>query len=307
MKNEIKITALLLIIILVSCCQTNSQKEANYPPVTISSGVVSRMDIYDTIEIYGNIQLRQEALIASQFSGRLKEFNLVKGDWVSNGQLIGIIVPPMREALEQAVTQMTADQKQLLGQQVKEIPLYSPINGIILDVMQNNGDVVDQGESIIHIANLDKLDIYGDLPVSYIPQVKMSKSLRVCFVEYPHAPIDIKVSAIDGKVDQQNQTIPIRLTLNNPDHQFRPGMMVRIVFPDKIHKGSLVIPRESLLEEEGIYSVFTANMGIVTKQTIEIGIMHDDYVEVISGLAEGDTVAIEKAYSLTDGMKINIR
>jgi multidrug efflux pump subunit AcrA (membrane-fusion protein) len=43
------------------------------------------------------------------------------------------------------------------------------------------------------------------------------------------------------------------------------------------------------------------------KRKVQTGIKHDDFVEVLSGLAEGELVATQKAYSLTDGMKVNVR
>jgi len=265
------------------------------------------MDIWDSIQIFGMVKLRQEAFLASQFDGRLTGFTLIRGDRVEEGQEIGTIVPPEREALNQASTEMNEQQKQIMEHEIREIPLYSPIHGTVLEVMQHNGDVVQKGESIVHIADLGKLDIYGDLPVTYLPQVKQLKTLRIYFVDYPHRPMRLPISAFDGQVDIQKQTIQIRLALDNPQDEYRPGMMVRLEIPDKVHAGALVISRPALLEEEGVYSVFVIQENQVEKRKVQIGIKHDDFVEVISGLTEGDLVASQKAYSLTDGMKVEIQ
>jgi RND family efflux transporter MFP subunit len=268
---------------------------------------VIRMDITDSIQVFGTVKLRQEALMASQFDGRLTGFSLLQGDRVETGQEIGVIVPPMREALNQARTEMNEQQQQIMANEVREIPLFSPIRGTVLEVFQHNGDVLQQGESIVQIADLGMLDIYGDLPVAYLPQVKRLKVLKVSFVDYPHIPLLLSISAFDGKVDVQKQTIQIRLALNNPQEEYRPGMMVSLVFPDKVHSGALVVSRPALLEEEGVYSVFVLKDDQVEKRKVQIGIKHDDYVEVIQGLDEGDLVANRKAYSLTDGMKVQVQ
>ncbi|MCD6347541.1 MAG: efflux RND transporter periplasmic adaptor subunit, partial [Bacteroidales bacterium] len=164
-----------------------------------------------------------------------------------------------------------------------------------------------QGESIVHIVDLKQLDIYGDLPVAFLPQVRKLKELKVSFVDYPHAPISLRVNAFDAKVDEQKQTIQIRLALNNPREEFRPGQMVSLAFSDRVHVESLVIPRAGMLEEEGIYSVFVVNDDHVEKRTIRIGIKHEDYVEVLSGLTDDEQVVVDKVYSLTDGMKVSIK
>ena len=297
----------LVILLLVSCNPQETSSPKHLPPLSIQVEKVSRMDITDSIQIFGMVKLRQEAKLASQFDGRLKEFSLLQGDRVEEGQEIGVIVPPMREALNQAMNQMNEEQQQIMAGEIREIPLFSPIHGTVLEVMKHNGDVLQKGEAIVHIADLGKLDIYGDLPVAYLPQVRKLNTLMIAFVDYPHRPLLLPISAFDGKVDDLKQTIQIRLALNNPQAEFRPGLMVRLVFPDKVHLDALVISRPALLEEEGVYSVFVVRDNQVEKRKVQIGIKHDDYVEVVQGLAEGDIVANRKAYSLTDGMKVQIQ
>jgi len=297
----------LIIILLFSCNQNETTSRTDFPPLSIQVEKVIRMDITDSIQIFGIVKLRQEAKLASQFDGRLKGFSLLQGDRVEEGQEIGLIVPPMREALNQAMTEMNEQQQQIMAHEINEIPLFSPIRGTVLEVMQHNGDVLQKGESIVHIADLSKLDIYGDLPIAYLPQVHRLNTLKVAFVDYPHRPLLLPISAFDGKVDVQKQTIQIRLALNNPQVEYRPGMMVSLKFPDKSHTGALVISRRALLEEEGVYSVFVVRDLQVEKRKIDIGIKQDDYVEVIQGLAEGEIVVNSKAYSLTDGMKVQIQ
>ncbi len=297
----------MIFILLFSCKQQETTSRIALPPLTIQVEKVARMDITDSIQIFGIVKLRQEAFLASQFDGRLKGFSLLQGDRVKKDHKIGVIVPPMREALNQAMTEMNEQQQQIMAREIKEIPLFSPIRGTVLKVMQHNGDVVEKGESIVHIADLGKLDIYGDLPIAYLPLVKRLNTLKVAFVDYPHRPLLLPISAFDGQVDVQKQTIQIRLALNNPHVEYRPGMMISLVFPNKVHTGSLVISRPALLEEEGVYSVFVVRDNQVEKRKIQIGIKHDDFVEVLLGLEEGEIVANRKAYSLIDGMKVQIQ
>ena len=298
---------MLIIMFLTSCEQKQPAKQKNYKAVAIQVEKAGRMDMSDTVVIFGEVKLRNNAWLASQFDGRLTEFSLLTGDKVKKGEKIGVIIPPMREALDQIMESMDEEQRKMVADEIKEIPLYCPISGIVLDVLQNTGDVVQKNESIVHIADLDILDIYGDLPVTYIPRVKQLKTLQVSFPGYPHAPLSLPVAAFSGEVDAQKQTVNIRLTLNNPHHEFRPGMIVQLSFPGKLHTDALVIPRTALLEEEGIYSVYVLNGNKVEKRKVTVGIRQDDFVEITSGLQEGEQVATEKAYSLTDGMEVRVK
>jgi len=303
--KSLRLFTLLIIIFLSSCQKTElTPSQTADQLLHIKTALVARWDMIDTVRIYGQVKLRQEALLASQFDGRLADFSLLLGDRVKKGEKIGIIIPPQREALLQVMNQIDASMRPMLEQQIKSIPLYSPLDGVVLEVRHHSGDVLQKGEAIVHIGDLRQLDVHGDLPVRYLPLVRKLKSITVAFVDYPHAPVLLPIEAIGGKVDEAKQTVPIRLVLDNRTGEFRPGMQVQITFPGQMHKAALVMPRAALLEEEGVYSAFVVKGGKVEKRHITLGILDDEHVEVLSGLNEGEQVATQKAYSLTDGMEV---
>jgi len=302
-----RIFILLPLFVLINfACHTSddASKKRVDSYLHIRVAPVTRRSMVDTVRIYGQVRLRQEALLASQFDGRLADFSLLMGDRVQQGKQIGTIIPPAREALLQVMHQIEPGMRPMLEQQIRSIPLYSPMSGVVLEVKHHSGDVVQKGEPIVHIGDLHKLDVHGDLPLRYLPLVRRMKTITVSFVNYPHDPISLPIVAISGKVHVAKQTVPIRLELANPGAEFRPGMLVQLVFPGQEHENALTIPRAALLEEEGVFSAFVLKDKIVEKRVLTIGIMHDDYVEVLSGLAAGERVATQKAYSLTDGMEV---
>lgn len=297
---------------LFSCRQNQETQDFSsakeIPAVQIATAPVIRQDLTDTIHIYGEVALRQEAFLASQFDGRLKDFTILLGDRVNKGQKLGTIVPPMREALLQIMNQIDENQRAGLAEQIREIPLYSPITGVVLKVYQHSGDVVQKGETIVHIGQLNTLDILADIPLKWLRKVRTLKYLQVSFINYPHPDMNLPVMAIGGKVDQRKQTVPLRLSLDNPHGEFKPGMMVQLSFPGEYHRNTLVIPRIALLEEEGIFSVFVLDdHNRVEKRLVKPGIFLDQEVEILSGVSEGEHVATEKAYSLTDGMEVTVK
>jgi hypothetical protein len=60
-----------VIMLLGSCNQQGTGSPKELPPLTIHVEKVIRMDITDSIQIFGMVKLRQEAFLASQFDGRL--------------------------------------------------------------------------------------------------------------------------------------------------------------------------------------------------------------------------------------------
>ncbi len=303
--------SIIIVVILISACSTEKGKEetsAKLPIVKISVAEVTRQDMSDTIWFYGDVKLRHDARLASQFDGRLSGFTLLMGDRVHKGEKLGVITPPMREALLQVIDQVDESKRKMVSDEIKEVPLYSPIDGVVLEVYRHTGDVVQRGESIVHIGQLNVLDVYGDIPLKYFRQVSKMKSLIVLFVDYNHEPVKLKIEAVGGKMDMGKNTIPVRLRLNNSMGEYKPGMIVKLNFQGEVHKNALVIPRSALLNEEGVFSVFVLKDGSkVEKRVIKAGILHDDFVEVLEGLKEDEKVATQKAYSLIDGMEVDVQ
>ncbi len=299
---------LLLLIFMFSCAQQKEKRNNTVNPVVaVTVEKVTLDDITDTVKIFGEIKLRNEMFISSQFDGRLTGFSKIEGDYVKKGEKLGVIVPPMREALMQSAGKLTNDQKRLIAEEVKEIPLFSPGNGIVLKVNRHNGDVISKGESILHVADLKTLDIYGDLPVEYLPYINVGDTVTVRFIGFPHKKIFLPVSSVGGEVNKKSQTVKLRLSFNNENEIFRPGLRVVLSFASGVHKNVVVIPKSALLEEEGVLSVFVAEGNRVLKRTVKTGIRSDERIEILSGIKPGEKIITENAYSLTDGMEVEIK
>jgi multidrug efflux pump subunit AcrA (membrane-fusion protein) len=297
------VTALLL---LTASCHRQEPVRSTRKAVKIAvkTASVARGDLQDTLHIYGEVKARHVVGLASQFDGRLTAFSLLEGDRVIRHEKVAVIVPPLREALLQVMDKVPASERSSLSQEIKEIPLYSPAHGVVLQVFHRNGDVVQKGEPLAQVADLKQLDVYADLPVQYLPLARRLKTIRLQFINYPHAPMSLPVSAFAGKVNTTEQTIAMRIALANPREAFRPGMRVLLSFPAVKHKNTLLIPRSALLEQEGNFHVFVVKNGTAIQRKVTVGIRQDQLVEILSGLKAGEKVVTDKAYSLTDGMKV---
>ncbi|WP_321345370.1 efflux RND transporter periplasmic adaptor subunit [uncultured Draconibacterium sp.] len=305
---KIKLIIVLFVLLAFAACkqQTQTEPAKTDAKITVKTAPVFRGDITDTISIFGELALRQEAWLSSQFDGRLTEFSMLIGDKVKKGDRVGVIIPAGREALLQAADSISDEYKPLLAQQEKSISLICPISGMVLEVMQHTGDVVSKGGHIAQIGDLSTLDVQGELPVQFLEMARKAQQLKVEFSNFSTSPIFLPIETFTGEVSP-NQSLIVRLKLNNPSQKYRPGMRVKISFPAPAHTNAILAPRQALVEEEGEYFLFTIDNGKAQKRKVDVGIMKDDIVEIISGVDENQQVAVEKAYSLKDNMEVIAR
>ena len=306
--SKTKIWFLLFVVMGLAGCKPANQKNPliSESKLIIQTAGVTNGDIADTISVFGELALRQEAWLSSQFAGRLTGFSMLKGDKVNKGQQVGIIIPAGREALLQAADSVPDEYRPLLKQQEKSIPLICPISGIILSILLHTGDVVDKGSHIAHIGDLTTLDVQAELPIRYLETARKAGRLKVEFTNFPSKPFELPIETFTGEVSK-NQSIIVRLKLSNPGLIYRPGMRVKLSFPMPAHKNALLVPRQALVEEEGKYSLFVIENGKALKHPVEVGVMQDDVVEIVAGVEANQQVAVEKAYSLKDNMEVEAR
>jgi multidrug resistance efflux pump len=125
-----------------------------------------------------------------------------------------------------------SEQKDILN----NLFVTSPINGMIVNRIRDNGEVVTSGSPILESVNLDKLYLKAYVPENQIGKVKLGLPAKVYVDSYPNEPFDATVRYIASQAEftpKEVQTpdervklvYAVKLYLNkNPGHRLTPGM-----------------------------------------------------------------------------------
>ncbi|GAI37001.1 unnamed protein product, partial [marine sediment metagenome] len=135
---------------------------------------------------------------------------------------------------------------------------------------------------------------------------------------YPGQKVAVKVDALRGKeyvgkvteinkaADPDSHTFRVKVRLNNPKRELRPGMFARLSFLLKSQEG-IIVPREALVSREGTDYVFIAENNRAKLRQVEIGLILDSRALIARGLSEGEDFIISGQTSLKNGDKIIIK
>lgn len=272
-------------------------------PVRIAR--ISRGSIQEKITIYGKLAPKQETLLSSQFSGRILNLTLSKGDRVKKGQVVATIQSPKAEALQQTTSKTSAKTRKF-SQELLPISIYSPVEGIVTRKFHFSGDVAASGEPILNILDDSVLYLWGQLPAVYLPQIKVGKKLKVFFPDLASLSFQAKIETINSTVDKRTQMAQIRASLPNPNHILKSDLFAKIEIIVKSLKNVLLVPRMAVLADKSGYFVYIEKGGTAHRRSIKAGIKNPDNFEVKSGLNDGERVIIVGNYELKDGMEVEI-
>jgi len=180
----------------------------------------------------------------------------------------------------------------------------------------NLGQTLNEGDEIVSLQFLDLLYVNFLLPQQRLSQVYPGLAIRLTTDAFPGQVVSGKITAINPQVDAATRNIRIQATVANLEGRLRPGMYVNVsvVLPDRIEV--LIIPSTSVLYAPYGDSVFVVekkkndtneSSGLVLNQKfIRLGEKRGDYISVVSGLKQGETVVSTGVFKFRNGQAVVI-
>ena len=195
-----------------------------------------------------------------------------------------------------------------------DIPLYAPIDGRILRIIQQSETVLPAGAPVMEIGDITSdLEVVVDLISSDAVQVREGD--RVLIEDWGGPVIlDGRVARIDpfgftrfSALGVEEQRVGVTVVFESPEedrgslgHGFR--VEARIVVWEE--QDALIVPASALFRNGDGWAVFRVDEGRAVQRAVEIGRMNGIEAEVLGGLEDGETVVIYPSAGLQDGMKV---
>ena len=210
-------------------------------------------------------------------------------------------------AAESQVNLNAADVKQLEAmEQFKDVT--APFDGTITGRRIDVGDLVTAGStasttSLFDLAQTDTIRVFVDVPQSAAMQISDGMPARA---EAAGRIYTGKVARTSRSIDPAAKTLAVEVDINNKDLSLMPGMYVEVSFQTRDGRPPLRVPASALNFRSGGPQVAVVSRdGIVKFHNVTIARDLGDAVEIGSGLAEGDRVALNISNQIADGDKVD--
>jgi membrane fusion protein (multidrug efflux system) len=115
------------------------------------------------------------------------------------------------------------------------------------------------------------------------------------------------IYAIEPMLNQSSRSIQARALLQNPDQRFIPGNFAEVAISLTESDNTLFVPAESLILELNTHVVYKVKDGRARRQEVEIGTRTPDRVQILQGLAPGDTVLVTGLLEVRDGQEVRVK
>jgi|GEM_PF-1474538 len=194
--------------------------------------------------------------------------------------------------------------------QVALYTLRAPLAGQVSSVGATVGETVDTTTKVAIIANLSRLQLKISLPGSVVAQVHRGQPLLFTVGGLKGRVFRTSIESIAPSVDATTGTVPALALVANSSRLLRDDTIARVQIVTERRESVLIVPRAAILSDPdtGKSSVVTVGGdNIAHVVPVETGLSVDGRIEIVSGVTEGQKVAVSGQYGLPDGAKVQVQ
>ena len=338
---------LLVVLALGGGCtrsESNAKTENNQnqsKAVKVSVVRVEPAPVKDILVLPGETEAWQDVRVAADAVGRVEWIGPKEGQTVKEGDLIAKIdVAALKAALDRAEAALklaedlyqrryrlfekniinqeeldkSATERTLARANFRQMQieyergfLKAPLTGMVNHLFLDEGEFVDKGKPFADLVNVDKIKINVNVPELDVRYLKVGQKTMVRVDAFPDRELTGVIDFVAYKADPATKTFPVKVIVDNPDHEIRPGMIARVAFLRRIIPDALAAPIFSIVDKGGERILFVEKDGVVQARTISIGAIEGDKVQITKGLQPGDHLIVVGQKEVEEGMKVQVQ
>ncbi|MEB3225236.1 MAG: efflux RND transporter periplasmic adaptor subunit [Synechococcus sp.] len=224
------------------------------------------------------------------------------------------------KAAQASVNQAKANLRQstntvaIANEDLRETHITAPVTGTIGDLAVQEGDYLEQGQTIATIAQNTRLSLNFFVPIEQASNLRLSLPVELIDYRTLETVGRGQVSFISPEVDFTSQTILAKASFENPDKRLFTGQLVKakLILSQKTGVSVPVTAVSRIGAETFVFVAApnpeaqgeTAPPFIAIQKPVTLGAIEGDRYQVLEGLSTGEQVITTGILNLTDGIPV---
>lgn len=176
------------------------------------------------------------------------------------------------------------------------------------------GQYLRAGDKIVTLQSLDPIELDFSLPEKQLGKVNPGRTIEIVVDALGGRQFSGEIIAVEPKIDAQTRNFDVRARFANPEKVLKPGLFAKVTVNLGEPTQVLVLPKTAIQYSSYGDSVFVirqqeggdAEALDVIQRFVTLGEARGDFIEVISGVKEGDEVASTGLLKLRSGQPVTI-
>src|SRR5258706_11586145 len=210
-----------------------------------------------------------------------------------------------REQALSSVQVLEADVRLAEARQSK-MRIVAPFDGVAGIRTVSVGDYVKDGADLVNVEDISTLKVDFRLPERNFAQIKTGQSVEVTADALPGEKFRCVLDSINPRMDSDGRSLELRALLPNARGILRPGMFVRVRMIVGERNDALLVPEEAIVPSGEEFFVFKVVENAARRTRVKLGVRRDAKVEILDGLAAGDSVVTAGMRLFGDGQTVRV-
>jgi HlyD family secretion protein len=198
------------------------------------------------------------------------------------------------------------DLVEALEEKVRSATVFAPVDGTLYSLPVRKGDFVKLGDVLAEMADLRQVRVRAFVDEPDLGSLAQNEGVQVLWDAMPNRIWNGKVEQVPKQVVARGSRSvgEVLCSVDNDKVELLPNVNVEVRILVHEQRGVLVVPRGAVRYDQGQHFVLAYDGDVVHRRDIKVGVAGENKYEVLSGLVQGDKVALPGEVDLRDGTKV---
>ncbi len=191
---------------------------------------------------------------------------------------------------------------ELAASKLAQTTIRASLPGTVLVRAVEPGDIVSPGKRLLTINSSSETRLTAQIDEKNLPYLKAGQEALASSDAFPARSFKAVLYYISPGVDATRGSVEARFRVPQPPDYLRADMTVSIDIRVGRKERALTLPSEAVRETGSAQTVQLVRDGATRGVKVKVGIRTGSRAEILSGVAEGDTVVLTR--SIDDGARV---
>lgn len=194
---------------------------------------------------------------------------------------------------------------QLIEAQIDQTELRAPFSGSIGLKYVSEGSYISPSTRIATLQSLNPIKVDFSVPERYVARVSVGDEINF-HIQGVDSTFIGEVYAFEPSVDRETRSLQIRAITDNDSRILFPGAFANITLILDTITDALMVPTISVIPDLNTQKLFLVRNGVVDEKRVQTGIRTSEKVQIVDGIAPGDTVLTTGLLQVRPGDEVEI-
>ena len=182
----------------------------------------------------------------------------------------------------------------------------APMSGVVATLNVKEGQIVANSQAAATIVDMDTVYIQINVVEDIVNKLEIGQEVDVKVSAVSDEYVKSTISYIAPTADPRSQLYPVKIYIENPDKNIRPGMNGEAILNIDQVDATIVIKGNAVLDKDGEKVVYVVENNVAVAKKVTVGLDTGDYVEIKEGINEGDKVIVEGQHYVENGATVKV-